>query len=111
MVPEPAALGQLLGWLVLGRCHRVADRRCDYLVPDMSDQERAVPQVEGAWCVGTRYIVKMVIDRTGRIEAEWEPDAPNGMSKQELSDYRRGRNALIDELARLVGGNILVAEI
>jgi hypothetical protein len=46
------------------------------------------------------------------MSCEWEPDAPKPgtLTKKELRDYRRGRDALIEEVARHLGINVLVVE-
>jgi hypothetical protein len=52
----------------------------------------------------------MVIQGDGQMNAEWDPHLPRSMSKREWRDYRAGRNALLTELSRLMGGSILVVE-
>jgi len=44
------------------------------------------------------------------IETHWLPETPARLTKAELLDYRRGRDALLAEAGRLLGGPILVAE-
>jgi hypothetical protein len=45
------------------------------------------------------------------IETRWEPDVPYRLTKAELRDYRRGRDALLAEVARHIGGPVAVAEL
>lgn len=45
------------------------------------------------------------------LAAEWEPDVPTQrLTKSELRDYRRGRDAFVAEIARHIGGNVLLVE-
>ena len=46
-----------------------------------------------------------------RIETSWSPDTPSRLSAGELEEYRRGRDALLTEAARLLGGSVVVAEV
>ena len=46
-----------------------------------------------------------------RLETRWLPEAPMRLSKAELHQYRAGRDVLLAEAARLLGGHILVGEI
>ena len=46
-----------------------------------------------------------------RVETSWLPEPPTRLTKAELRDYRRGRDALLAEAGRLLGGPVLVAEI
>jgi hypothetical protein len=45
------------------------------------------------------------------IETRWEPDVPRRLTKAELRDYRRGRDALMTEAARVLGGAVAVVEV
>lgn len=45
------------------------------------------------------------------IEMHWLPETPTRLTKAELQEYRRGRDALLAEAARLLGGSVIVAEI
>ena len=52
--------------------------------------------------VGCRFTCIMSIGCDGgALKCEWQPKIPTRLSKQEMADYRRGRNALVAELARL----------
>jgi hypothetical protein len=43
---------------------------------------------------------------------EWVPDKPRRpLTKQEIRNYRAGRDALLGEFARKFGGNIMLVEI
>jgi hypothetical protein len=41
----------------------------------------------------------------------WEPDVPSRLSAEEMNDYRRGRDALLAEAARHIGGPVAVVEV
>jgi len=64
-----------------------------------------------------RYTCSMAIPAkalkagVAHIQTRWTPERPTGMTKTELRDYRRGRDALLAEAARLLGGPVIVAEI
>lgn len=65
--------------------------------------------------VGKR-MVKMSLDEhlprgVTALNTEWTPDFPKALSKAEWKDYRRGRNLFLAEVARAIGGKVLVAEI
>ncbi|MCP5365475.1 MAG: hypothetical protein H6905_09660 [Hyphomicrobiales bacterium] len=46
------------------------------------------------------------------MESEWEPDVPHRLlSKREIADYRRGRDAVLSEVAKLIGGNVMCVEV
>jgi hypothetical protein len=46
----------------------------------------------------------------GAIKCAWEPKTPRRLSRQELADYRRGRNMMIAEFARLTNQRVLIME-
>jgi hypothetical protein len=73
------------------------------------------PTISTTFRVGKKFrcTITVPVSRTSAVlKAEWEPDVPNRrLNKVELSDYRRGRDALISELAQQLGGNIVLAEI
>jgi hypothetical protein len=46
-----------------------------------------------------------------QIEPNWEPVIPRRLTKAELRDYRRGRDALLKEAARHLGGPVAVLEL
>jgi hypothetical protein len=48
---------------------------------------------------------------TVHIETRWLPETPTLLTKAELREYRRGRDALLAEAGRLLGGNVIVAEV
>jgi hypothetical protein len=58
------------------------------------------------------YKVKMTYrhgDLLG-ISTEWEPHLPARLSKEEWKQYRAGREALFAEVAKALGGPVLVLE-
>lgn len=66
--------------------------------------------------VGRKYRVTVTMpqSRRGEIHSavfDWEPDVPRRLTKAELQDYRRGRNAAVAELAARTGLRTLVVEI
>lgn len=50
----------------------------------------------------------------GQLNVAWEPDVPHNVPMNErkrfISEYVRGRNALFQEAANILGGSILVAD-
>jgi hypothetical protein len=60
--------------------------------------------------VGKRYRCEMRFDRARGLLAEWTPDTPRRLTTDETTDYRRGRDAFLAEVAKLIGGNVLVLE-
>ena len=67
-----------------------------------------------------RYTATITIDldaaRPGarsQTNVQWAPDmpAPGTLSAAELKQYIAGRNAVQQEVANIIGGNILVADI
>jgi len=67
--------------------------------------------------VGCRYRCTITIPvaslTAGRaiIGTHWQPHAPTRVTKAEIADYRRGRDALLTEAARLIGGGVAVIEL
>ena len=48
----------------------------------------------------------------GGFCAEWIPDKPRcPLTKQEIRNYRAGRDALLGEVAQRMGGGVLVVEV
>lgn len=41
----------------------------------------------------------------------WTPCVPGKLSKDEIAQYRRGRDAFMGEVAKAIGGSVLVAEV
>jgi hypothetical protein len=60
--------------------------------------------------VGKAYRCEMRFDAERGLVAEWTPDTPRRLTPQELADYRRGRNAFLAEVAKIIGGNVLLVE-
>jgi hypothetical protein len=59
--------------------------------------------------VGKRYRCHMRFIDAG-LAAEWEPEPPTKLTPAEMADYRRGRNAFIAEIAKLIGSDVLLVE-
>ncbi len=74
-------------------------------------------QLSVTFKVGKRYrcSIALPVDSltsgTAQIQIRWEPEPPTRLTKSELRDYRRGRDTLLAEAARLLGGTVLVAEL
>lgn len=61
--------------------------------------------------VGPGIAVEMTAGPGGMC-CEWVPDKPRRpLTKQEIRNYRAGRDALLGEVADRLGGNLLVVEI
>ena len=45
------------------------------------------------------------------INAEWHPRPPSRLTDDELAEYRAGRNAVLTEVARHLGGNVAVVDL
>jgi hypothetical protein len=57
------------------------------------------------------YKCEMTYSKEDGLKAEWEPDLPNhNLSTQELEQYRSGRDALLNEVGKYLGGSVLVIE-
>ena len=72
--------------------------------------------VRGDWAVertarlSRRYSVTMTCGPGGYV-CEWSPEVPKtGLSHRETRRYYEARHALLEEVARRLGGNILVVE-
>lgn len=66
--------------------------------------------------VGRKYRCTVTIPppRSGEARSavfEWEPQVPLRLTKAELGEYRRGRDAAFAELAAQAGLNLLLVEI
>lgn len=71
--------------------------------------------ISRTFAVGWRYRCTLTVptSRAGAVAyivAEWEPNLPKRLSGSELANYRRGRDAVLAEAARMLGGNALVIE-
>jgi hypothetical protein len=64
--------------------------------------------------VGIRFKVTFSVSvahiRTGAVSVEWDPALPRRLWPKEISDYRRGRDVFVAEMARITGGRTLVVE-
>ena len=45
------------------------------------------------------------------IDAEWFPRPPSRLTDDELAEYRRGRDAVLAEVARAIGGSVAVLDL
>jgi hypothetical protein len=72
-------------------------------------------QLSTTFQVGNRYRCTIVLPLSlggfAQLATKWEPAPPTRLTKSELQDYRRGRDALLAEAARVLGGAVLVAEV
>ena len=86
-------------------------------MPDATSRREPEPLVTTTFRVGRRFKVAMTIPSFGpgetlAMNVEWSPDVPKRrLNKREIQDYRRGRDAALAEVARLIGGNVLCAEV
>ena len=86
-------------------------------MPDATSRREPQPLVTTTFRVGRRFNVAMTIPSFGPSETlsmnvEWSPDVPKRrLNKREIQDYRRGRDAALAEVARLIGGNVLCVEV
>jgi len=67
-------------------------------------------EVTNTFRVG-RFICEMTF-ADGHLSAQWSPDVPKrgSLSRKEVEQYRAGRNALMAEVAKAIGGDVLVLE-
>ena len=83
----------------------------------MTDTPAPLDTLSTTFRVGRRYWCSIVLPlamlKSGslKIETSWEPDTPRRLTKAEMRDYRRGRDALLAEVAQHIGGGIAVVEI
>lgn len=57
------------------------------------------------------YKCHMTYSKQAGIRSEWDPDLPDrALSKQERDQYRAGRDALLAEVGKELGGSVLVVE-
>jgi hypothetical protein len=67
-------------------------------------------QFSNTFTVGL-YKCKMAFDPASKsISSEWTPTEPERLTDAELKQYRAGRNALLSEIGKALGGNVLVIE-
>ena len=59
------------------------------------------------------YTCEMTYSKSKGITATWRPKLPpaKSLSKQEHEQYRAGRDALMAEVAKQLGGSVLVVEV
>ena len=86
-------------------------------MPDATSRREPQALVTTTFRVGRRFKVAMTIPSFGpgetlAMNVEWSPDVPKRrLNKREIQDYRRGRDAALAEVARLIGGNVLCVEV
>jgi|APTNR8051073442_1049403.scaffolds.fasta_scaffold00566_9 hypothetical protein len=74
------------------------------------------PLVQSVFRVGKRWRVHLTVPAIAPGEAmaldmEWYPAVPDRrLNKREAADYRRGRDAALAEVAKTIGGGVLVLE-
>ena len=72
-------------------------------------------QLSSTFRVGRRYRCTIVLPlgrgTAAQMAATWEPELPRRLTNSELRDYRRGRDAMLAEAARLLGGPVAVVEV
>jgi hypothetical protein len=62
-------------------------------------------------CSISASLVGLSIDGGLSLRCEWSPKVPKRLSPGEMADYRRGRDALLAEVARITGLRLLSAEL
>jgi hypothetical protein len=55
--------------------------------------------------------VAIIPGAIGQLRAEWEPNPPRKLSKQEWRQYRAGRDAHWQRIANIIGGAVACAEL
>jgi hypothetical protein len=70
-------------------------------------QWHAALMISTSFRVGKRYRCEMRFTNRGLV-AEWTPAPPKKLTPEELAEYRRGRDTFLAEVAKLIGGDILV---
>jgi hypothetical protein len=57
------------------------------------------------------YLCEMSYRLGAGIAAQWTPDVPRGpLSAEDMAAYRRGRDALVGEVAAALGQGVIVLE-
>ena len=72
--------------------------------------------LRSTWSVGARTVtvtqdVSIIHGAVGTLRAEWTPDPPRKLSKQEWRQYRAGRDAHWQRIANIIGGAVACAEL
>jgi hypothetical protein len=59
-----------------------------------------------------RYLCEMSWSPGSGLRCQWSPDVPppKSLDKEEVRQYRAGRDVFLQELASTIGGNVLVVE-
>lgn len=47
---------------------------------------------------------------TAQTNIQWAPDLPTRLSTADIKFYRKRRNAILQEIADIIGGNVVVAD-
>ena len=79
----------------------------------MADSHASEAKISSTFRVGRRWTCTMTADLDAwplRLECRWLPEMPRRLRQSELDDYRRGRDVLACEIARILGGPALVVE-
>lgn len=58
-----------------------------------------------------RYLCRLTFTHDAGLASEWDPHLPSGLSKSEWKQYRAGRDALLAEVAKSLGGTVAVVEL
>jgi len=57
------------------------------------------------------YKCEMTYSKADGMHADWTPDVPDRtLSEQEQTQYRAGRDALMSEVGKALGGSVLIIE-
>lgn len=64
---------------------------------------------ESTFRVGV-YTCEMIYTEKAGIKCQWRPDLPRSLTEQQREQYRAGRDALLAEVGKDMGGQVLVIE-
>ena len=89
------------------------ESRTSQQVPRFMSAE--APLLMRSWRVG-KFVAEITVPRPRpgepvSVAIEWTPCLPSSLSPSEMVEYRSGRDAALQELARLLGGNVGLVEV
>ena len=57
------------------------------------------------------YKCEMTYSKNQGFQSKWSPKLPRELSQQEMARYRSGRDNLLAEVGKALGGQVLVLEV
>jgi hypothetical protein len=79
-----------------------------------ADMKRAIPSFERTYPLPHGYRVTFCCDRGQPFEAKWSPDVPQIRKARQqtkfMEAYRAVRREFLNEVAAVIGGNVLVVD-